>query len=89
MPPSPPKPTGSGASGSSTAAATPTTAGTAAKANADAPAELTAQVDELLNSLSTKFATVSAEMLQKMDAMSKRLDQMEAALSNSTPPAGK
>ncbi|KAF8469213.1 heat shock factor binding protein 1-domain-containing protein [Kalaharituber pfeilii] len=49
----------------------------------DAPAELTAVVDDLLNSLSQKFATVSSEIFEKMDAMSKRLDAIEAALSSS------
>jgi heat shock factor-binding protein 1 len=37
-------------------------------------------VDDLLNSLSTKFASVSSEIFEKIEAMSKRLDQMEATL---------
>ncbi|PWW76676.1 hypothetical protein C7212DRAFT_319522 [Tuber magnatum] len=46
----------------------------------EAPAELTAVVDDLLNSLSTKFASVSSEIFEKIEAISKRLDQMEAQL---------
>ncbi|KAG0644310.1 heat shock factor binding protein 1 [Tuber brumale] len=42
--------------------------------------ELTAVVDDLLNSLSTKFASVSSEIFEKIEAMSKRLDQMETQL---------
>ncbi|KAI9875872.1 MAG: hypothetical protein M1830_007862 [Pleopsidium flavum] len=44
----------------------------------DAPAELTAVVDELLNGLSTKFSAVSTEIFAKMDDMSRRLDNLEA-----------
>ncbi|KAI7782054.1 hypothetical protein LA080_013862 [Diaporthe eres] len=40
----------------------------------DARAELTQQLDELLNTLSNKFAGVS------MDEMSRRIDSLEAAL---------
>lgn len=46
----------------------------------DARAELTAAVEELLNSLSNKFAGVSSEIFAKMDEMSRRLDNLEAAL---------
>ncbi|MCJ1298695.1 hypothetical protein MMC08_001485 [Hypocenomyce scalaris] len=46
----------------------------------DAPAELTAVVDDLLNGLSTKFSAVSAEIFAKMDDMSRRLDTLEAAI---------
>ncbi|KAI1753454.1 heat shock factor binding protein 1-domain-containing protein [Xylaria castorea] len=42
--------------------------------------ELTAVVEELLNSLSNKFTTVSGEIFAKMDEMSRRLDNLEAAL---------
>jgi len=49
-------------------------------ASGEAPAELTAVVDDLLNSLSTKFASVSSEIFEKIEAMSKRLDQMETQL---------
>ncbi|EKD19924.1 hypothetical protein LZ554_004580 [Drepanopeziza brunnea f. sp. 'monogermtubi'] len=48
-----------------------------------APAELSAVVDELLNSLSNKFAGVSSEIFAKMDEMSRRLDNLEAALQSS------
>ncbi|KAI1092509.1 heat shock factor binding protein 1-domain-containing protein [Rostrohypoxylon terebratum] len=54
--------------------------------------ELTAVVEELLESLSTKFTTVSSEIFAKMDDMTRRLDNLEAALqatdeklSNATP----
>ncbi|KAI0872752.1 heat shock factor binding protein 1-domain-containing protein [Hypoxylon argillaceum] len=42
--------------------------------------ELTTVVEELLNSLSNKFTTVSGEIFAKMDEMSRRLDSLEAAL---------
>ncbi|KAK8041278.1 hypothetical protein PG994_014285 [Apiospora phragmitis] len=42
--------------------------------------ELTAVVEELLNSLSNKFAGVSSEIFAKMDEMSRRLDNLESAL---------
>ncbi|KAF2453234.1 heat shock factor-binding protein [Lineolata rhizophorae] len=45
-----------------------------------APAELTAVVDELLNQLSTKFSSVSSEIMEKMDEMSRRLDNLEATI---------
>jgi len=48
----------------------------------DAPAELSAVVDELLNSLSNKFAGVSSEIFAKMDEMSRRLDNLEATLQD-------
>jgi len=54
-----------------------------------APAELSAVVDELLNSLSNKFAGVSSEIFAKMDEMSRRLDNLEATLQNSTDGSGK
>jgi len=46
----------------------------------DAPGELSMVVDELLNSLSIKFAAVSSEIFTKMDDMSKRLDSLEATI---------
>jgi len=52
--------------------------------DASAPAELSVVVDELLNSLSNKFAGVSSEIFAKMDEMSRRLDNLEATLQNST-----
>ncbi|KAF4585775.1 heat shock factor binding protein 1 domain-containing protein [Ophiocordyceps camponoti-floridani] len=45
-----------------------------------ANADVGAAVEELLNSLSSKFATISSEMFAKMDEMSRRLDNLEAAL---------
>ncbi|KAI0011048.1 heat shock factor binding protein 1-domain-containing protein [Xylariaceae sp. FL0662B] len=42
--------------------------------------ELTVVVEELLSSLSNKFTNVSSEIFQKMDEMSRRLDNLEAAL---------
>ncbi|KAH6724163.1 heat shock factor binding protein 1-domain-containing protein [Leptodontidium sp. 2 PMI_412] len=50
--------------------------------DATAPAELSAVVDELLNSLSNKFAGVSSEIFAKMDEMSRRLDNLEATLQS-------
>ncbi|KAI0977392.1 heat shock factor binding protein 1-domain-containing protein [Xylaria arbuscula] len=51
--------------------------------------ELTIQVEELLNSLSSKFTTVSGEIFAKMDEMSRRLDNLEAALrANEEKPPG-
>ena len=37
-------------------------------------------VDELLDGLSSKFASVSSEIYGKIEAMSKRLDEMEESL---------
>ncbi|PNS18921.1 hypothetical protein CAC42_6016 [Sphaceloma murrayae] len=48
-----------------------------------APAELTAVVEDLLNQLTAKFSSVSAEMITKMDDMSKRLDNLEAIIQQS------
>ncbi|KAI2629112.1 heat shock factor binding protein 1-domain-containing protein [Hypomontagnella submonticulosa] len=54
--------------------------------------ELTSVVEELLNTLSTKFDGISSEIFAKMDDMARRLDKLEAALqaseektANSTP----
>ncbi|KAK0739706.1 hypothetical protein B0T21DRAFT_410038 [Apiosordaria backusii] len=47
----------------------------------DARAELTAQLEDLLNTLSNKFAGVSSEIFAKMDEMSRRLDNLEAQLA--------
>ncbi|KAH6626190.1 heat shock factor binding protein 1-domain-containing protein [Chaetomium sp. MPI-SDFR-AT-0129] len=49
-------------------------------AHNDARGELTAQVEDLLGTLSNKFATVSSEIFAKMDEMSRRLDNLEAQL---------
>ncbi|KAM0204380.1 hypothetical protein ACHAPA_005628 [Fusarium lateritium] len=48
----------------------------------DARADVTAAVEELLNSLSNKFAGVSSEIFAKMDEMSRRLDNLESALQD-------
>ncbi|KAB8296045.1 hypothetical protein EYC80_008853 [Monilinia laxa] len=56
-----------------------TTSGTT---DASATAELSLVVDELLNSLSNKFAGVSSEIFAKMDEMSRRLDNLEATLQS-------
>ncbi|KAL2075616.1 hypothetical protein VTL71DRAFT_559 [Oculimacula yallundae] len=57
--------------------------------DAAAPAELSAVVDELLNSLSNKFAGVSSEIFAKMDEMSRRLDNLEATLQSNEGRDGK
>ncbi|KAM7209149.1 heat shock factor-binding protein 1 [Naviculisporaceae sp. PSN 640] len=46
----------------------------------DIRGELTAQLEDLLNTLSNKFAGVSSEIFAKMDEMSRRLDNLEAQL---------
>ncbi|KAL1891527.1 hypothetical protein Sste5346_007619 [Sporothrix stenoceras] len=48
----------------------------------DARADLTAQLDDLLNTVSNKFAGVSSEIFAKMDEMSRRLDNLEAQLKS-------
>jgi len=55
---------------------------TSTTTDASAPAELSAVVDELLNSLSNKFAGVSSEIFANMDEMSRRLDNLEATLQS-------
>ncbi|KAJ4306386.1 hypothetical protein N0V88_001186 [Collariella sp. IMI 366227] len=52
-----------------------------ANTNDDARGELTAQLEDLLNTLSNKFAGVSSEIFAKMDEMSRRLDNLEAQLT--------
>lgn len=42
--------------------------------------DLVKAVDNLLNNLGPKFSTVSAQLFAKMDEMSRRLDDMEAAI---------
>lgn len=49
----------------------------------DARADVTAAVEDLLNTLSNKFAGVSSEIFAKLDEMSRRLDNLEAALQES------
>jgi len=48
--------------------------------NPESSGELTAVVDDLLNQLNTKFTTISSELLNKMDDMSRRLDNLEATI---------
>ncbi|KAL1869710.1 hypothetical protein VTK73DRAFT_3014 [Phialemonium thermophilum] len=48
--------------------------------SSDAHAELTAHIEDLLNTLSNKFSGVSSEIFAKMDEMSRRLDNLEAQL---------
>ncbi|KAG5925595.1 hypothetical protein E4U42_004144 [Claviceps africana] len=43
-------------------------------------ADVSAAVEDLLNTLSNKFASVSSEIFAKMDEMSRRLEKLEAAL---------
>ncbi|KAG6004785.1 hypothetical protein E4U43_000681 [Claviceps pusilla] len=42
--------------------------------------DVSAAVEDLLNTLSNKFASVSSEIFAKMDEMSRRLENLEAAL---------
>ncbi|KAF6808369.1 hypothetical protein CMUS01_08014 [Colletotrichum musicola] len=46
----------------------------------DAKGDVNAAVEELLNTISNKFAGVSSEIFAKMDEMSRRLDKLEAEL---------
>ncbi|KAK1766196.1 hypothetical protein QBC33DRAFT_542136 [Phialemonium atrogriseum] len=58
----------------------PPSAHTASQTSDDARAELTAQIEDLLNTLSNKFSGVSSEIFAKMDEMSRRLDNLESQL---------
>ncbi|KAK2742096.1 heat shock factor binding protein 1 [Colletotrichum kahawae] len=49
-------------------------------ASEDAKGDVNAAVEELLNTISNKFAGVSSEIFAKLDEMSRRLDNLEAAL---------
>ncbi|KAG5918480.1 hypothetical protein E4U61_001695 [Claviceps capensis] len=42
--------------------------------------DVSAAVEDLLNTMSNKFASVSSEIFAKMDEMSRRLEDLEAAL---------
>ncbi|KAG6077165.1 hypothetical protein E4U16_002083 [Claviceps sp. LM84 group G4] len=42
--------------------------------------DVSAAVEDLLNTMSNKFASVSSEIFAKMDDMSRRLENLEAAL---------
>ena len=64
-------------------AASPTQASPFDPSTADAPSELTAAVDDLLETVRSKFSTATTEMLAKMDDMSRRLDNLEAVLRSS------
>jgi len=55
----------------------------------DAPAELSAVVDELLDALTAKFSSVSSELFSKMDEMSRRIDSLEANIQASNASPGK
>ncbi|TKA23216.1 hypothetical protein B0A50_07609 [Salinomyces thailandicus] len=48
-----------------------------------APSELVSVVDDLLAQLQTKFSNVSAELVGKLDEMSRRLDNLEATIQAS------
>ncbi|SPQ21856.1 2d65a83b-97ba-4fd1-b855-8d016cd87b68 [Thermothielavioides terrestris] len=54
---------------------------TASQTIDDARGELTAHIEDLLNTLSNKFAGISSEIFAKMDEMSRRLDNLEAQLT--------
>ncbi|KAK3308831.1 uncharacterized protein B0T15DRAFT_119982 [Chaetomium strumarium] len=54
----------------------------ATSTNEDAAAELSAQLEDLLNTLSNRFAGVSSEIFAKMDEMQRRIDVLEAQLAN-------
>ncbi|KAI6868031.1 hypothetical protein KC343_g9126 [Hortaea werneckii] len=51
-----------------------------------APSELVTVVDDLLAQLQTKFSNVSAELVGKLDEMSRRLDNLEATIQASNAP---
>ncbi|PFH62088.1 hypothetical protein XA68_15179 [Ophiocordyceps unilateralis] len=57
-----------------------------ASSSESANADVSAAVEELLNSLSNKFAGISSELFAKMDEMSRRLDNLETALQQSKAP---
>ncbi|KAF2646083.1 hypothetical protein P280DRAFT_415025 [Massarina eburnea CBS 473.64] len=46
----------------------------------DSSNELAQVVDDLMTQLTSKFSTVSSEILAKMDDMSRRLDNLEATI---------
>ncbi|KAK1776480.1 hypothetical protein QBC45DRAFT_419265 [Copromyces sp. CBS 386.78] len=57
-----------------------TTSPTATNSADDARQELSVQLEDLLNTLSNKFAGVSSEIFAKMDEMSRRLDNLESQI---------
>ncbi|TDZ22539.1 hypothetical protein Cob_v004533 [Colletotrichum orbiculare MAFF 240422] len=58
----------------------PDTSAAQSASSEDAKGDVNAAVEELLNTISNKFAGVSSEIFAKMDEMSRRLDNLEAAL---------
>ncbi|ESA42445.1 hypothetical protein GE21DRAFT_7298 [Neurospora crassa] len=56
------------------------TSPTATNSADDARQELSVQLEDLLNTLSNKFAGVSSEIFAKMDEMSRRLDNLESQI---------
>jgi len=62
---------------------------TAPQAETVESTELTVVVDDLLDSLQSKFASVSSEIYDKIEAMSRRLDAMEASLQGGSGGGGK
>ncbi|EFQ28012.1 heat shock factor binding protein 1 [Colletotrichum graminicola] len=58
----------------------PDSSATQSAVSEDPKADVNAAVEELLNTISNKFAGVSSEIFAKMDEMSRRLDNLEAAL---------
>ncbi|KAF1968189.1 hypothetical protein BU23DRAFT_541521 [Bimuria novae-zelandiae CBS 107.79] len=57
-----------------------TSDGSALNSSTDSSAELQQVVDELLTQLQSKFTNVSNELLNKMEDMSRRLDNLEATI---------
>ncbi|KAK1594891.1 heat shock factor binding protein 1 [Colletotrichum navitas] len=62
------------------ASTNPDSSATQSAVSEDPKADVNAAVEELLNTISNKFAGVSSEIFAKMDEMSRRLDNLEAAL---------
>ncbi|KAK2023985.1 heat shock factor binding protein 1 [Colletotrichum zoysiae] len=58
----------------------PDSSATQSAVSEDPKTDVNAAVEELLNTISNKFAGVSSEIFAKMDEMSRRLDNLEAAL---------
>ncbi|KFH47594.1 hypothetical protein ACRE_014620 [Hapsidospora chrysogenum ATCC 11550] len=54
-----------------------------ANASEESAPDVIVAVDELLSTLSNKFASVSSEIFAKMDEMSRRIDKLEAELMES------
>ncbi|ODA84041.1 hypothetical protein RJ55_02559 [Drechmeria coniospora] len=56
------------------------------KSSESSSADVNAAVEELLSSLSDKFASISSEIFAKMDEMSRRIDGLESALQQRQSP---